>query len=241
MLDPVLGCQPEMYSDCLECSAFSTLIPTDLLGSVLTPCNSPPPHCEPLISLCIWPWSPALWVKKTSLADAKPSLDCRPFCSHFAVTSRSLSPWTLAVFSLATENVAVFFSVCLKLILLVVEVSPALQESSTTYLQIQATSELGSVTSWMCSVWCNTGSWLRMNTWHIWLWILGLSSYVILSKWHCLKLHIYAYKLPILSGLHEIRCVKKDSAGWMFHSSDLLVIGPSLVSQSLYFSSHLTF
>ena len=30
---------------------------------------------------------------------------------------------------------------------LVIEISPALQESSTTYLQIQATSEPGSVTS----------------------------------------------------------------------------------------------
>lgn len=124
---------------------------------------------------------------------------------------------------------------------LVIEVSPALQESSTTDLQIQATSELGSVTSWMCSVWCNIGSWLRMRTWHIWLWILGLSSYVTLSKWHCLKLHIYGYKLPTLLRLHEIKYVKKGLAGWMFHSSDSFVIGPSLVSQSLYFSSHLAF
>lgn len=168
-------------------------IPIYLLGSAFTPCHSPPPHCEPLISLCNWPWLPALWVKKTSLAGAKPSLDCRPFYSHFAVTSRCLSPWTLAPFSLATENVAVFFFSLLETYL-VIEISPALQESSTTYLQIQATSEPGSVTSWMCSEWCSIGSWLRMRTWHIWLWILGLVSYVTLSKGHCLKLHIYGYK-----------------------------------------------
>lgn len=87
----------------------SNWIPIYLLASAFTPCHSVPSHCEPLISLCNWPWLPALWVKKTSLAGAKPSLDCRPFCSHFAVTSRCLSPWTLAPFSLATENVAVFF------------------------------------------------------------------------------------------------------------------------------------
>ena len=163
---------------------------------------------------------------------------------HSVVTLQShldVSPWTLAPFSLATENVAVFFSVCLKLTHLVIEISPALWERSTTYLQIQATSEPGSVISWICSVWCSIGSWLRMRTWHIWLWILGLSSYVTLSKGYCLKLHVYGYKLPTLSGLHEITYVKKGSGGWMFYSSDSSVIGPSLVSQSLYFSSHLAF
>ena len=51
-----------------------------------------------------------------SLAGAKPSLGFRPFCSHFAVTSPLLVSFALCLGSLlAPENVAVFYSVCLKL------------------------------------------------------------------------------------------------------------------------------
>ena len=85
-------------------------IPIDLLGSAFTPCHSPPPHCEPLIFLCIWPWLPALWVKKTSLVGAKPSLDCRPFCSHFAVTSRCFTLDLGTLFFGHRKCCCVFFS-----------------------------------------------------------------------------------------------------------------------------------
>lgn len=40
-----------------------------------------------------------------SLASATPSLDCRPFCSHFAVISWALG---LEAFSFPPENVTVF-------------------------------------------------------------------------------------------------------------------------------------